>query len=44
MSEFRSGKLSRRAVLRAGAAIGAIPLFKVSRGFAEEPVGNFRPA
>jgi branched-chain amino acid transport system substrate-binding protein len=41
MSESRSTKFTRRTLLKAGAAIGAMPLLKVSRGFAEESIGNF---
>jgi branched-chain amino acid transport system substrate-binding protein len=41
MSESRSSKFSRRTVLKAGAAIGALPLIKVSRSFAQEAIGNF---
>jgi branched-chain amino acid transport system substrate-binding protein len=41
MSESRSSRFSRRTVLKAGAAIGALPLIKVSRGFAQETIGNF---
>jgi branched-chain amino acid transport system substrate-binding protein len=41
MSESRSTKVTRRTVLKAGTAIGAMPLLKVSRGFAEESIGNF---
>jgi len=41
MSESRSRKFSRRAILKVGAAIGALPLVKVSRGFAQETIGNF---
>ena len=41
VSESRSRKFSRRAILKVGAAIGAWPLVKVSRGFAEETIGNF---
>jgi branched-chain amino acid transport system substrate-binding protein len=41
MSQSPRSKLSRRAVLKAGAAIGAMPLIRISRGFAEQTVGNF---
>ena len=41
MSGSPPRKLSRRAVLKFGAAIGALPLAKVSRGFAQETIGNF---
>jgi branched-chain amino acid transport system substrate-binding protein len=41
MSESRSNKISRRTVLKAGAAMGALPLIKVSRGFTQETIGNF---
>jgi branched-chain amino acid transport system substrate-binding protein len=41
MSESRSTKFTRRTLLKAGAAIGAMPLLKVSRGFAQESIGNF---
>jgi hypothetical protein len=41
MLQSPPGKLSRRAVLKAGAAIGAMPLVGIPRGFAQETVGNF---
>ncbi len=41
MSEIRPRKVTRRTVLKVGAAIGAMPLIKVSRTFAEEPIGNY---
>ncbi len=41
MSEFRSRKFSRRAVLKAGAAIGAMPFVKPSRAIAQQTIGNF---
>jgi branched-chain amino acid transport system substrate-binding protein len=41
MSESRSSKVSRRTLLKAGAAMGALPLIQVSRVFAQETIGNF---
>ena len=34
-------KIDRRTILKAGAAIGALPLFNISRGLAEETIGSY---
>jgi branched-chain amino acid transport system substrate-binding protein len=41
MPESRSTKFNRRSLLKAGAALGAMPLVNVSRGFAQETIGNY---
>ena len=41
MSKSQAGKFSRRTLLKAGAAISAMPLVNVSSGFAQETIGNY---
>jgi haloacetate dehalogenase len=38
MSQARSGKFGRRTILKGGAALGATPIVKISRAFAQETV------